>query len=563
MKAIFIFLLLSLPFVGFTQFESFSEKNKSGLSFNGQKITKAKFDKIIIADDSIATAIKKTKRYFINSSGDIVYKSKLELSQNFENGLAIIQDKKGNYQLINRAGEVVYGTELGVNSEPKRVLDVVEFGGTGNGIFNKNGIVRISYDSLAIHKDWLIVYKTHKDPYTVKVKDDTKFFGRRKERRYHISTYYDIYNRDATIKHADQVAEMEYFGSHYILKKRDSSYALINAQGKELVGAFDHLQVLSENYIKGKKDSSSILINLQTEKIEIQGDYQKFELKENTILAFSVDTDTLKLIDIFNNGELLNSNLTYLKSLNDQKLVIQDTTGLYITSEKGDKLLGPYTFIGDIKSKHVLVCDSSNYYYINSSTWLESGFYYSLIEAKVHSRKGPPKDFVGSLFYLVFGGWLSDGIDQIEIVDKGHDFYEGWAICATNQSSSNAPFKKRFYISSDEKLRYNFINTKNEKLNEIKYKDCFPMYNGRAWVKEKEYYHVIDSTGNQASDLKYDVVELDRSGYFIVEKNGLKGIVKPDYSEAVPCEHGQLHSRDGKFYNGFGEYEELIYDPEE
>ena len=562
MRLAFLFIsLVAIQSVSFTQFESFSSKDKVGLNFNGQIILKAKYDKISLKDDSVATAYKKTKIFYTNSKGDIIYKTKTGFGQEFESGIGVVQNKKGAFHLINRSGEMMQGTTVGTRRQPKRVLDIVEYGNAGNGIFNHTGLVPIVYDSVSAYNEWLIVHKTHKDPYTIKVKDDTKFFGRRKVTRYNLTAYFDVYNSNATKLYSDKIVSMDVYGEYFILKKRDSSYSILTQSGKNICRPFSQLQILSSNYISGFQDSSTILINLKAEKIEIEGNYLRYELKDKAVIAYSTDTDSTSLVDIYSRGELVGQKLNLVRSINNQKLVIQDNSGFFISNDFGKKMAGPFTYVGEIKSNHILVCDTVNYMYISAETWKQLNFYYPLIEAKTYSRTGPPKDFIGSFFYMVFGGWLSDGIDKIEIVDNGHDFYEGWAICAINESSSNQPFLKRAYISSDEKLRYNYINPQNEKLNAKKYKDCFPIYNGKAWVKEKIKYFVIDITGKQSGSLEYDNVTLDPTGYFIVEKESLKGIVSPDYKELLPCEYDQLHVKKGAFYNGYGEQEKLVYTP--
>lgn len=562
MKIGFLFFaVLLINLIGYGQFETLEKKNKFGLSFEGITIAKAKYDSINVADENIATAYKKSKTYYINSAGEVIFKGRTWKHDQFEDGIAIIKDKKGLYHLLNGSGEFMVGTTVGYRFQPYRVLDVVEFGLPGAGLFNHKGLAAHSYDSVGVYRDWLLIHRVHAESYIVKVKDDTKFFGRRKEKRYNYYHYFNVYNSNITELVAENVVDIEPVLSNFIFKLRDSTSQLIDAQGELLINDLSKVKSISQQYLQAYQDSQFVLIDAELGRINIKGNYIKYLIKGDYVHAFVTETDSTSLVDVYKNQELLQKDLPYFKTVDESHMLIKDSVGLYLVKNNGELINGPFSFLGEEHAGYILVCDSANYSYLDASDFSSLGFYYPLIETDVYRRKGPPKDALGAIFYGLFGGWLADGAHYIEIIDKGHDFYEGWAICAINKPSTPEPGQKRYMISSDDKLRYNYINNKNERLNAKKYKDCFPMYNGHAWVKERSVFSLIDTTGNAVGNYAFTDVELDRTGYFIVEKKGLKGLIGPDYQELLPCKYNELHSKSGSFYTGTGSSEELVYSP--
>lgn len=552
-----VLLLTLLPFVAFSQLSTYKKGAKEGVKIGEHIIAKAKYDEVIIKDDSVATAFKKKKMFYINSQGDFIYKGLKADSEVFEEGLGIVKNKKGYFQLINRNGIVLAGGPLGISS-PTRYGDYVFF---QNNLYSNSGLIEKEIDSIAVQDNWLKVFLTA-TVVTVKTKK-INLFKKEKTKEYSYYPYFNLFKLDEDKKLAGDVVKLAQHEGGIIIETADGFNHLYNQNGGLVEFGLSDLKNINQTYASAIKDSSLILINKSNMTVEIRGNYTSYEVKPGVIWGKGKN-GMRQSIDIYRGSKLKVSGWNYIRDWDKERSVFKDSIGQFVAWNTGDIISKKYVNFDKPTGYFMLVQDSASYTWLDVDIFVEKPFHYPHILADVPVRAERKTGFfsiIPNIMHAFFGPKReADLPTNLEIVDAGHQFYDGWAICQVNVPSKNEPFDSAVYIGKVKNLKYNYINTSNKRLNDKKYSDCFPFLNGKAWVKERSDYYLIDKSGKKSGGLHFQSVELDENGLFIVDNFGSKGIVNSNYELVVPPRHFRIHRVGNKYYDNFTPDKKLLYE---
>lgn len=556
MKKGLMLLFLLLPPLSRAQLSTYKKGEKVGIEFNKEIIAKAKYKEVIIRDDNIATAIKKKKIYYINSEGEVIYKGLKAGSEPFEKGLGLVQDKKGNSLLINSKGENFIKGVL-VKEDPVRHGAYVLIDGY---LFSEIGLVESEIDSIASVDEWLKVYHTATVTNTKTIR--INLFKKEKVKEYSYYPYFNLYQLNENQKLAEDAVDMKAVGDGVLISTADGFSHLYAKNGALIEHSLTKVKSIHENYYSALKDSLLLLINKEKLSIQISGYYTSYEIKEYAIWGISKSGDQ-QFVDIYKGSVLKIEDWSYMSAWDAERSVFKDSAGQFVAWNNGDIISKKYLSFSKHKGYFMLVHDTASYTWLAADTFEELSFYYPNIIADVPIREERPTglfSIIPNILHALFGPRESELPTNRQLVDAGHQFYEGWAICQTNVKSQSEPFDSAVYLGNIKKLRYNYINSANKQLNDKKYTDCFPFINGRAWVKEKSDYYLIGRDSEKSGSLHFQSVELDENGLFIVENFGSKGIVNSNYELVVPPRHFRIHRQGTKYYDNFTSDKKLIYE---
>ena len=554
-KTLFIILIV-LPFCVNAQFSTYKKGEKVGIEFNQELIVKAKYNEVILKDDSIATAIKKKKIYYINSEGEIIYKGLTANCEAFENGLGIAQSKKRTNQLINRKGSNLLD-EILIPGKAQRHGVYVQYDQL---LFSENGLAEKEIDSVVTEGNYLKVFHTATvtNVKTIKV----KLFKKKKVKDYSYYPYFSLYKLNENVKLADDAVKMDEVGNGILITTADGFSHLYNKNGGLKEHSLSNVIDINQNYFSAVKDSSLLLFNKESVQLEISGKYTSYQIKNDAIWGLGKN-GIRQAVDIYNGTQLKVQDWNYLQDWDEERSVFRDSLGQFVAWNNGDIISKKYVNFSKPVGYYMLVQNSTSYTWLDVDIFEELSFYYPQIVADVpirQERKTGLFSVIPNILHAFFGPRGDDRPTNRELVDAGHQFYEGWAICPTNVTSQATPFDSAVYIGRVKNLKYNYINKYNKRLNDKKYSDCFPFINGKAWVKERGDYYLIDKEGKKSGSLHFQSVELDEKGNFIVENFGSKGIVNSNYELVVPPRHLRIHRVGNNYFDNFTSDKKLLWE---
>jgi hypothetical protein len=545
MKSLILLSLLSSG-LAFGQLSTYTIKGKTGVKYDNKIVAKAKYDKVLLLDEDIATAFKKNKTYYIDSDGDVFYKGKTSETSTFEYGMGIIKGKKKMYHIIDVGGDQIDQERYSIQ-KPKRVGGAVEFTGNPGAIYNDDGSFFARHDSVVLMDNWLLVYTTEEVKRYTKIR---KLFRIKTEIEIIQVPSATVFSKNGYYKYANQVSEIDSMRGLRVLTTIDSNQHLFTEFGELVAENLRNIEPFEENYIIGDHKSGKTLVNTSEKKLYIKGAYEKFEVKENIIFAFSTFNNKEKVVDIYSGDSLVQSDWKFIEEWDELSSVFSDSTGKFVAWNNGDKRSRSYVNFNEPTGYYMMVKDSASYTWLDVDIFAEREFHYPFLTGDYTRRKGPGPGFVDKLFYMSFLGWIGDKDTTTRIIiDSGNEFHDGWAIVPTNAKSAKKPFLEPVFIGDSKNIRYNFINIQNKRLNDKKYEDCLSFSDGRAWVKEKGMYHQIDQSGKKVGKLRFKYVRRDENGYFIVGKTTFnEDLIGPDFKPITTNNRTQIYQKGRSYY---------------
>ncbi|MBD3639192.1 MAG: WG repeat-containing protein [Crocinitomicaceae bacterium] len=546
MRSLFIILTL-YHFSAYSQgFESFNEADKFGIRYNNTPITKAKFDSLAFQDDSVATAYRKKRVYFLNTAGEKIYKTKIDRAETFSSGTAILK-KKGSYGAINRDGDIHVPIRSTRRPEKLGVMVAVEYGEdfwTFYDLYGRFGLVERFADSIKFINGWVIVYTNTTRNYHYK---DKRFLRKDK-----------VVN--GTL---DYPAVSAYQG----LTAKCMAYKALDCRVIE-----DYLVVQENN-------TTTVVHNHENGKI-ISGPFKEVIINKNTIYGL---TDTIQfyhnLVIYSKTGTPLTDDLGLVAIIDNNRSIFEKDSLQFIGDEFG-KPLSPFADgFGSLYNGLRIMYKNGRYTYMNDSTYELMPLSWPVIVQKVNTRHSTfnagrfvgtkLKNFVrriGNFGRILIGAktkqletynWSTYFEENVEMVEYGRPFYNDYAIvCYYDQADSNS--SKPIMLSNKNDLRYNYVHTSGKLLNDNKYIKCREFRNGKAWVYDG-YWHIIDTTGIELPEMKFNQMKEDENGYFIVKQEFNYGIVDPYMNLVVPCKYGYLKFKDNHYYEFSGD-QRVVYE---
>jgi len=226
--------------------------------------------------------------------------------------------------------------------------------------------------------------------------------------------------------------------------------------------------------------------------------------------------------------------------------------------------------------KTVIVFGRYTYGYINDEAYAKVGGDYPVIGRKKSTygssrrRKGIIRTIVQGIVNTtrrVFGkspvSYSASNYDPngINIVEFGSGSEEGFAIVCLYRLHANNQCDSLTLTDNFFKLKYNYMDTTGLLIDKKKYDECRPFYKGYAWVKEGDYYYLINENGKRQKKYRFKGVRKDDNGYYIVRYRGKYGIINADHELVVPCEHSIIKFEDGKYIETYFSEKTVIYDP--
>jgi WG containing repeat len=542
-------VLLTFNTTLFAQFDSFEIKGKKGIQFNEIKISNPKFDRIEFKDDSIATAYKGSKVYFINVFGKTVYKSKADRAESFIDGFSIIS-KKEKFGAINRDGEKVIPLKSLVKPYHIGKMMAVEspnsFYYKHFDLYGQSGLLEKEVDSIKLLLNWVIAYDTWSESYTYTKK---RFLRKDKE-------------MPGIIEHP----------SLHIYEAQNAS--LITRRAQEL-----HLE---GDFLIVKKENNHLAI-FSSEKGEvISGNYKHFIFNSQTIYALK---DTVKVFDnlsIFDlSGKIIKNDLGFLSPIDDDRFLFTKDSMQFIGDELGNQLSPLVTGFGELSEGYRIVYLNERYSYMNDKTYEIQNFSYPILAKTVTTTHSSYNLFghirskfknlgtrIGNFGRSFIGKrrksletytWSSYYEKNTVFKEGGHSFVNGFAIVCTYKVNDTNLTRLPLIVQDREPFTYNFINHSGEQLNETFYKQVFDFKNGMAWVRNRSWT-LLDTLGKEQKDFSYsDMVPLENGYFFVATGFSEWGVMDPNFQIVVPFKHARLVMEGSNVFE-WSDKETIIYE---
>jgi len=249
----------------------------------------------------------------------------------------------------------------------------------------------------------------------------------------------------------------------------------------------------------------------------------------------------------------------------------------YIGTELGEELSAYYSGFGDEKNGFRIVYNAFTYSYINDKTHTKINADFPVIGRKGstmnQSRRRPGilqgvlTGFINLIRIATFRRPITMAYptakyneNEIYIVEEGKGFENGYAIVCLYGIEKDNTYDSLLLISSNSKLRYNYIDTLGNIVNNKKYKTCYPFTNGNAMVRTDKGYYLINEQGINQTKFKFDYVKEDENGYFLVSYKGKFGLLNPNYEQIIPTKHGVIHFKDGNYFSSDYNREKKVYE---
>ena len=556
------------------QFEQYEEKGKVGFKFASEVVKKPKYDSLIIGDSEIVTAYKKDKVYYINSSGKAIHKGKFYRTSPFIKGTGILKNRRGKYAIIMTNGEflmeylstekpVKYGQMVFVES-PYR-----------NRLFNNNKLLEKKLDRVKSIGTWLISTTITKEQYTHTT--NRRLLPDKKETAYRYHQFHKLYNAEEGTLEMDEISGFQLYAGNLLVEKNESPSALFALDGSREIENLREFKKIDSTYFTAMQGEERTLFSTHDLKAIISGNYELLLPKMNTIYALGDTTSEFPALDIYDyEGNLIKSELQYVSDLDEGRFLFAENGMQFIGTEFGEQLSGFYHGFGTAQNGYRIVFGAYTYGYMNDQTYAKVPGDYPVIGRKKSTyssgrrRKGIIRTLVQGIVNTtrrVFGKgpvnyYPASNYDpnEINIVESGSGFEEGYAIVCLYQYQADNQYDSLTLTDNFFKLKYNFIDTTGQRLDKKEYDECRPFNKGYAWIKEGDYFYLINENGKRQKKYRFSGVLKDDNGYYIVRYRGKYGIINPDYELVVPCEHSIISFEDGKYIETYFSEKTVVYE---
>lgn len=560
MRLVLSVLLIAVTINAPAQFQLEQKKGKSGVSLNGSILYKPKADSVYFSD-SIATVYQKKKIIYINTSGEKIYKAKIENGWPFHNDFAIIKNKKGKYGAINSSGEEVISL---FHDVPPTYYGnfLLAHNIFGQGVlYTKEGRLKDKISKVDWLHDWIVVERTTEEQYTYY----EKRFLRKKEKKTGYKYYknyfiYHAYNQELITTNG----HFQDFGD-FVLFHQDDGTSLHSTSSEVVIKHVSDVSEVNETYLQFKQKDSFVLYDRMNKKEFIRGDYIYFQLNKNSIYAVKDSSTGVLDMSIYDyQGQQLKTNLGFVRNLDEQRSVFMVDTVQYIGNEIGDQLSDKYVAFGERMGNYRVVYFGASYGYINDKTYKLLPIEYPLMARRYSSGGGRRRGGIFRAFgHMVesfvriltlqrpkpLGAGYSGGYDYTKLEEAGKPFNNGWARVCLYGSNQEKRYDSLLVVESYEKTPYNYVDTNGTLMNSRKYNYASEFQNGRAYVLSGNYYYIIDSTGKNVDKRKYSHIKEGENGYFEAEYKFNDYILNDKFEVVANCDCFDIMYLEDGIYN--------------
>ncbi|MFT4600770.1 MAG: hypothetical protein ACI857_000947 [Arenicella sp.] len=517
------------------QFSSFEKESKTGLNYGEEIIVKAKYDSISTFDNEIATAYKKDSRYYFNQSGNKISKKKILYSNAFKNGFAILSNKKGKYGAINAKGKLVIPFDYSNQFEQFGVLMLAKNYSSYH-VYGTSERILGYIDSAKVMDDWFITYdKT--SIYTEYKKENV--LGKVKTKSYyHHDYYFNIYDHLKGTLILDSIDRYYFENGISVHKRMDSSIYLLDSDRK----------------------------------VVASGDYSSVQINENTIfcLAESDSTSRMDLRSI--NGSLIKDDVAFVMNLDSGRFIFSSDSLQFIGDEYGKQLSPKLKGFGTEENGWRIVFDGLHYTYMNDSTYELLDFRLPVILRTVSTPDGGSggwtlgrgfrnmkkrignfgRRFIGKKKKPLETGSYSHYYKENKVPAHQFPIINGFLKIESSTFDSINSTETYFEDDHNFRAKYNYINLKGKRVNDIHYRLVEPIINGRFLALDSDGWQVVSTaSGENLNKEPFKDVGNDTCGYHIVRIGSypsMYGLLDKNLNEVLPVKYDNLEYLDSAFY---------------
>ncbi len=568
MVRVFPILFFIIYFTSFcrSQVTTFEKNGKWGYSYDGDIVKKASFDSIVVRDPKIVTAYKKNKVSYYSISGDKTFSGKMPYTSAFVQGSGILQ-KKSEYAIIDANGDFIMGYTRCLKPKKYGQLIVVNHSNVWFEVLSPMGVLVSMCDSVNLINNWLIAYNQVLKTETVRKLRLTGIKNVQDQVPYTAMKIFDV-NLGKLI--ADEAFELTDFHGLNQLTFYDKSSSVYTKNDTSKVENLNDLVYYAPDYLSGHQTHDSKtrlnLYQMPDLKLVISGDFQKYEFHNGLIFGFKDTTQAENEISLYDlNGTLIRPSLQFVRLLADGRMVLKKDSLHYISDKFGQPLSQFYSFIGDETCGLRAVYNQFTYSYIDDKTYQKIGQDWPLIGRyrATYPSSSRRRNFFEVTFHEVgnlgcslinrppvpwdLGNTANPNDILMEAEPDG--FYDGMSVVCLYNLNPTRTYSNLTMVTSDEDLRYNYIDASGNLMNKETYLACFKFYNGRAFVKMGEFYYLIDKTGKRIPSFKFDEVEENYPGYYTVKTGFKMGVIGPDFNYIIPLKPDNIRFYDGKYFD--------------
>ena len=555
------------------QLITYQKGSKTGIRYHGDKIYRPRKDSIVIKDDSIATIYRKRKTIYLNYLGEKVFKDKVQNGTVFSFGSALIQDKDGKWAAINRKGEYIFDHFYLEQPEKYKSIIITTFGNSID-LYNDRGVLEFAADSVKWMKDWLIVY-TDKDEYVTITKKRLLRKDIEKTVKREVN-FMNIYDADPGVKIASEIKSIDSIGQFMILTQIDDKTTILHKTEAFTIDDVHSIRQINDNYFSFKKKAVIHLVDRSLAQVIFSGIFDRVEVQGDYLHALIDSTNQSEFLTVIDHsGQIISENLFRIRPISGNRFVYQKDSLQFIGDLAAHRMSKMYHAVGDASEGYRLIYYEHSYGYISDETYEELPIRYPIIaqeyDAVPQMRRGG--DFIRAIMegfsnlgrvlvgkdpvkYLRYRPGKPGGI---RLKETGREFNDGWAAVCLYEYNAAGSYDSIPVLGPFEKVKYNYVNTKGEYLNNERYSECRDFKNGHAWVKKDGYYYLIDTTGNKAMFQQFTNIRTDENGYTIAKFRWEDYLIDPNYKVVAKCECFNLTLVDSAYYDIEFKDSTLIY----
>lgn len=526
-----VFLLLTTSTI-VAQFSTYDKKGRVGAKFNGEILTKAKYDSVFVKDSSIATAYKGNKVVYVNNIAKTIFKRKKEDAQPFLGGMAAV--RKGNrWGVIDKEGELL--VPYNFVKIPERYGNFLflgkhyEFG--NNIVVCENGNLRVNdvQRVVPINEKMIVVETKSKTTTTVK----RKFIGTKEvEVDMIFNLLYNTLNGELMGTYVKGSRMLE---DLYLFKDTRGKFDLMLASGEFVLKNISEMDTLGTYYQAIFKTETSktehAIISPKGEILVPNKGYEKIEFEDGYFFAQLPKENNKIYYDVYSDeGELTRSNVKVKEHISKELKVWKDDSGCVVGKLDGTNLSDKYQNIFAEGDGMRRIIQDSSYAYINANDYqLSSPFYPFYFGTHTNSYR------TGKGIFKLLGKTIYEDVQIVLFAGEGYS--NGFAKIALNHFKKPFDSNETIKVKNSGELRFNFIDKNGALLNSEKYKYCMGFTNGRAWVWKTSYYYQIDATGKEFKSKRYKDVTPIRDGFYLIENSRGWGVMNDKFEIIVPCKY--------------------------
>lgn len=586
-KTLCLLLLFILNFQNnlFGQFSSYSKKDKFGIVYNSEKITPCKYDSVIFQDDFIATAYNKKKAFYLDTAGSLMLKSSAS-SWPFKNGMGVVSNKKEEYAIVGRQGDFLM--DFHECLEVKRFDNLIQyttithykgkytsFDSYSHYLITKNGALpNLKKNGYASSVDTFYLYNNF-----IQLCNDGN---------------YDcfLYNSETLNLIDENQYKMEISDTLGVslIKKSNNTYSIYKPKEELVQKDIKELTFFDSAHFYGQQNEESIFFQIDSLKplftsnfmdvIKHKDVYRVYHDKR----AFNKELPTGLISHYSLTGEHLIGPTFVTHEFDDGRYIFHQSGKSFIGQIDGTRLSDSYDFIDPASHNnlHLVTFNHHNQYgFINDSTYAPLPFSRQLVYRKIGPKKDDGQGFFRGLVmvfnmitlpvsaFVVPEAWeyaLDVGYDPNKLIlsEPGSFFEDGYMPVFVTDST---PKNTVIILEHDEEVCCNYAGPSGELLNQEKYIKCLPFSHGKAWVKNKKGFVLIDNNNNIIKKrYQYDDINLYK-GYYITEYSYMAqmytffGLIKVDGKKERVTEYGLIspdHKTLKKCHYSYGEITDLV-----